>query len=301
MRPRPLYEPLPLGERRLAFCCSPPFFVAFCVVRQPRFSRPAPLIGSCVRVTKLMSLFLFLLWSTADARHLVRNGRVDFPDDSRRCQREFFPFLPARLFARTPSAVGTPPPSTVPADGGVETAQNWMNLGCVRPNSTVWIVSFFFSSDGLRQVAGMLCVFSLYTLWKEEKNVNRRLRDLTMVISPNFIQFLLFFFTLINAIRQSIRHHQPNQSIASESFLGPRIGLLAFLLGYFYFWKKRSSTTGWVYFDTILSGIFSVFLCAFLFFSTALLFFLRISIYFGFIKFNLAYWVFTEWCKRSLP
>ena len=204
-------------------------------------------------------------------------------------------YLPARRLR------SVPPPSTVPADGGVETAQNWMNLGCVRPNSTVWIVSFFFSSDGLRQVAGMLCVFSLYTLWKEEKNVNRRLRDLTMVISPNFIQFLLFFFTLINAIRQSIRHHQPNQSIASESFLGPRIGLLAFLLGYFYFWKKRSSTTGWVYFDTILSGIFSVFLCAFLFFSTALLFFLRISIYFGFIKFNLAYWVFTEWCKRSLP
>ena len=239
MRPRPLYEPLPLGERRLAFCCSPPFFVAFCVVRQPRFSRPAPLIGSCVRVTKLMSLFLFLLWSTADARHLVRNGRVDFPDDSRRCQREFFPFLPARLFARPPSEVGPPPPSTVPADGGVETAQNWMNLGCVRPNSTVWIVSFFFSSDGLRQVAGMLCVFSLYTLWKEEKNVNRRLRDLTMVISPNFIQFLLVFF-YIDQCHPSVHPPPPAEPIYCIGIVSwTSYRFTCFFIGLFLFLKKK--------------------------------------------------------------
>lgn len=36
---------------------------------------------------------------------------------------------------------------------------------------------------GLRtQIVGVLCVYSLYSQWKDEKNVNRRLRDLTMVI-----------------------------------------------------------------------------------------------------------------------
>ncbi len=47
------------------------------------------------------------------------------------------------------------------------------------------------------QILGAIQVFSLYSQWKEEKNVSRRLRDLSMVISMVHFGALLWHCTIL--------------------------------------------------------------------------------------------------------